>query len=79
MDEFEELLPTEDGPMSNILERMWMMEESSRGLEEGPAPLRKRKPATLDPTYIYMREIGQSPLLSADEEVYYARLAQRGD
>lgn len=34
---------------------------------------------TLDPTQIYLNEIGYSPLLTADEEVYYARCAQRGE
>ncbi|WP_440995360.1 RNA polymerase sigma factor RpoS [Arhodomonas sp. SL1] len=33
---------------------------------------------TLDPTQLYLNEIGFSPLLSAEEEVYYARRAQRG-
>jgi RNA polymerase nonessential primary-like sigma factor len=33
----------------------------------------------LDATRLYLSEIGYSPLLSAEEEVYYARLAQKGD
>ncbi len=33
----------------------------------------------LDATRLYLSEIGFSPLLTAEEEVYYARLAQRGD
>jgi RNA polymerase nonessential primary-like sigma factor len=33
----------------------------------------------LDPTRQYLDEIGISPLLTADEEKMYARLAQRGD
>lgn len=33
----------------------------------------------LDATQIYLNEIGFSPLLSAEEEVYFARLAQSGD
>lgn len=33
----------------------------------------------LDPTQIYLNEIGFSPLLSAEEEVHFARLAQKGD
>ncbi|WJW76610.1 RNA polymerase sigma factor RpoS [Thiohalobacter sp. IOR34] len=33
----------------------------------------------LDATRLYLNEIGFSPLLSAEEEVYYARLAQKGD
>lgn len=32
-----------------------------------------------DPTQIYLSEIGFSPLLSAEEEVYYGRLAISGD
>jgi RNA polymerase nonessential primary-like sigma factor len=32
-----------------------------------------------DPTRIYLSEIGGSPLLSAEEEVYFARLAQQGE
>ncbi len=32
-----------------------------------------------DATRIYLNEIGFSPLLSAEEEVYYSRLAQKGD
>lgn len=33
----------------------------------------------LDATQLYLNEIGFSPLLSAEEEVYYARRALRGD
>jgi len=36
-------------------------------------------PETHDPTRLYLNEIGASPLLSAEEEVHYARLAQQGD
>jgi len=32
-----------------------------------------------DPTRIYLNEIGASPLLTAEEEVKFARLAQQGD
>jgi RNA polymerase nonessential primary-like sigma factor len=34
---------------------------------------------TLDATQIYLGEIGFSPLLTAEEEVYFARLALKGD
>ena len=33
----------------------------------------------LDATRLYLGEIGFSPLLTAEEEVYYARLAQKGE
>jgi len=32
-----------------------------------------------DPTQMYLGEIGYSPLLTAEQEVYYARLVQKGD
>lgn len=35
--------------------------------------------SSCDPTQIYLREIGQSPLLSAEEEVHFARLSLQGD
>jgi len=35
--------------------------------------------STLDATDIYLREIGGSPLLSKEEEIYYSRLARKGD
>jgi RNA polymerase nonessential primary-like sigma factor len=35
--------------------------------------------AHFDATRMYLNEIGFSPLLSAEEEVYYSRLAQKGD
>jgi len=37
------------------------------------------KSTATDPTQIYLSEIGYSPLLTAEEEVYYARLVQKGD
>ncbi|MGD9386167.1 MAG: sigma-70 factor domain-containing protein, partial [Thioalkalispiraceae bacterium] len=33
----------------------------------------------LDATRLYLGEIGFSPLLTAEEEVHYSRLAQKGD
>jgi RNA polymerase nonessential primary-like sigma factor len=35
--------------------------------------------STLDPTQLYLNEIGFVPLLTADEEKHYARLTQKGD
>lgn len=39
----------------------------------------RRAPHIGDPTQIYLSEIGFSPLLSAEEEVYYSRRALKGD
>lgn len=35
--------------------------------------------STIDATQLYLKEIGYTPLLSAEEEVYYARRALQGD
>lgn len=58
------------------------VEDDSSG--EGPTPAtnssgRDMDEGALDATRLYLNEIGFSPLLTAEEEVYYARLAQRGD
>ena len=39
----------------------------------------RRRHDNLDATRLYLSEIGFSPLLSAEEEVYYARRARKGD
>jgi RNA polymerase nonessential primary-like sigma factor len=39
----------------------------------------KSAPASHDPTRLYLSEIGVSPLLSADEEKFFARRVQQGD
>jgi RNA polymerase nonessential primary-like sigma factor len=50
--------------------------------EEGAGPVSERflsSEGDFDATRIYLNEIGESRLLTAEEEVYFARLAQRGD
>ncbi len=55
-----------------------------------PKPVEKPKPVAktskrvnseshADATRLYLKEIGFSPLLTAEEEVHYARLSQKGD
>lgn len=39
----------------------------------------RKSEKVLDATQLYLNEIGYSPLLTADEEKYYARLARSGD
>jgi len=56
---------------------------SDRERSDPVPPPRKHKSladtASHDPTRIYLNEIGASPLLTAEEEVKFARLAQQGD
>ncbi len=47
--------------------------------EEARARTAGRVESSLDATQLYLNEIGYSPLLSADEEKYFSRLALQGD
>lgn len=68
----DEELPTDDedeeGEFSDIASEM---DERRSGTD--------KLPKSLDATQMYLSEIGFSPLLSADEEKHYARLALSGD
>lgn len=46
---------------------------------EGKKRKRKVRSKDIDTTQMYLVEIGASPLLSAEEEVFYARKARKGD
>lgn len=51
------------------------------GDKKKPGQKKKRELSAgqMDATRLYLNEIGFSPLLSAEEEVHYSRLAQKGD
>jgi RNA polymerase nonessential primary-like sigma factor len=53
--------------------------EETKNKEKSGALLTGEKTHPLDPTQMYLKEIGFSPLLSAEEEMFYGRLAQKGD
>jgi RNA polymerase nonessential primary-like sigma factor len=63
-------------------------QDSDEPEHEPPQRERRRRPRSdeartslsqSDATQIYLREIGFSPLLSAEEEVYFGRLARKGE
>jgi RNA polymerase nonessential primary-like sigma factor len=63
----EQEIHNEDGIMEE-------QEEKETVFEAGKVP-----DSQMDATRLYLSEIGFSPLLSAEEEVHFARLAQKGD
>lgn len=60
------------------LEDIEELEEEIKPEIESKSSQKTRK-RDIDPTQLYLIEIGASPLLSAQEEVHYARLARQGD
>ena len=69
---------TSDLPEADEAEVETEEEISKKQLEKAKKRPRKRA-ESLDPTQIYLREIGFSPLLTPEEEVKYARLALKDD
>jgi RNA polymerase nonessential primary-like sigma factor len=69
-----------DGDEEGAIETLSLEEEREESLEDEPVYAPGEIPeGQLDATRLYLSEIGYSPLLSAEEEVYYARLAQKGE
>jgi len=52
---------------------------ADRRKSESRRKVGSRRAADADPTRLYLKEIEISPLLTAEEEVYYSRLALKGD
>ncbi len=65
--------PTDLEVVEEIVEEEEVIEDA---IEEEKEPIAT---PDVDPTQIYLREIGASPLLSAVEEIHYARLSLKGD
>ena len=53
--------------------------QDERRKSESRRKVGSRRSADADPTRLYLKEIEVSPLLTAEEEVYYSRLALKGD
>lgn len=83
-DDLDESVLLESEPDFNALEEKEdaEMEGSDELLiEDDPhlTSLMRTLDSSMDATHIYLNEIGFTPLLTAEEEVYYARLVQKGD
>jgi RNA polymerase nonessential primary-like sigma factor len=74
-----ELLADEDDAAEPLLEADAAEADAVEEAEAEAKPAAAATEAQLDATRLYLSEIGYSPLLSAEEEVYYGRLALRGD
>lgn len=51
----------------------------AEGTKGSSTAVKDEPSSTVDATQIYLSEIGASPLLSAEEEVYFSRLSLKGD
>ncbi|MCB1876772.1 MAG: RNA polymerase sigma factor RpoS [Chromatiales bacterium] len=77
----------EDGLIDDTDDDLIEDDDDDEGLRESKPARRKRSSmfgayavdSQLDATRMYLSEIGCSKLLTMEEEVYYARLAQKGD
>jgi RNA polymerase nonessential primary-like sigma factor len=52
---------------------------SKKAADAERIPVKRHPSDSHDPTRLYLNEIGASPLLTAEEEVKFSRLVQRGD
>ncbi len=66
----------QEGPEANDGEAA--TDDDNASASRGKARRSEAHEPTLDATQLYLNEIGFSPLLTAEEEVYYSRRAQRG-
>ena len=62
-----------------FLESQKDAEAEEQAFETAKAATSRRNEKSLDATQLYLNEIGYSPLLTAEEEKYYARQARSGD
>ena len=84
MDEVEVVaLKPSDLTDEQLLEKIIPQREAAKAKREATAKSMPsssdRLQKTLDATQLYLNEIGFSPLLSPEEEVYFARMAMRGE
>lgn len=78
-DDVEDIVDLEDIDLDpSDIEDLEDLEEEIKPEIEATLKQKSRK-RDIDPTQLYLIEIGASPLLSAQEEVHYSRLARQGD
>jgi RNA polymerase nonessential primary-like sigma factor len=71
--------PQEDGSSSAVPELTPEEVAELESFDEARARTAGRVETSLDATQLYLNEIGYSPLLTADEEKHFSRLARSGD
>jgi len=71
-------MDVDETPDTDVAEES-VKEESVAKNASAPKKTRKFSEGQMDATRLYLNEIGFSPLLTAEEEVHYSRLAQKGD
>jgi RNA polymerase nonessential primary-like sigma factor len=79
--EFEQHAGCAESSQHRLDDGDWMSQAADDDADFDQVKLDKPRKAekTLDATQLYLNEIGYSPLLTADEEKYYARQARSGD
>jgi RNA polymerase nonessential primary-like sigma factor len=63
----------------NLNDSNYDAEPAAQRLDENPFRARPKEAKSLDAAQLYLSEIGFSPLLTPEEEVYFSRLARKGD
>lgn len=74
--EEKESIHLENNHLSNLTKSKPESKETENSI---PEPKAREREQSHDPTQIYLKEIGFSPLLTAKEEVLYGRLVRKGD
>ncbi len=77
-DVLEKILPKKKKAGTKASKKLKLGEDDSKSdvVVTNPKDL---PPHSNDPTHLYLKEIGFAPLLSAEEEIHYGRLATKGD
>ncbi len=73
--------PLDDEPEIDAVEAEMASDEAETDWDaaESKATAKTERKQEADPTQLYLVEIGSSPLLTAEEEVFYARRARQGE